>query len=91
MTDIETTLNERKGNYGTFEDNAIVAQQIKVIFEESSKYHRCSASQQEALDLIATKLARIVTGDPNYIDNWHDISGYATLIEKQLENRNEKA
>jgi len=29
-------------------------------------------------------MARIVNGDSNYIDNWHDIAGYATLVEQEL-------
>ena len=34
--------------------------------------------------MICNKMARIVNGDPNYIENWHDISGYSTLIENSL-------
>ena len=34
--------------------------------------------------MITNKMARIVNGDPNYIDNWHDIAGYATLVEQEL-------
>ena len=35
--------------------------------------------------MIASKIARIVNGDPDYADNWHDIAGYARLVEKELE------
>ena len=27
---------------------------------------------------------KILNGDPNYVDNWHDIIGYAKLIEDRL-------
>lgn len=37
------------------------------------------------LEMIAHKIARILNGDPNYADNWHDIAGYATLIDLQLQ------
>src|SRR5690606_10084595 len=30
------------------------------------------------------KIARILIGDPNYADNWHDIQGYAKLVEERL-------
>ena len=26
----------------------------------------------------------IITGDPDYSDNWHDIAGYATLVEQEI-------
>ena len=43
--------------------------------------------QAESLDMICNKIARIVCGDSNYIDSWHDISGYATLVVQQLTNQ----
>jgi hypothetical protein len=39
---------------------------------------------QESLDLICNKLARIVNGDPFYDDSWHDVGGYAKLVEIEL-------
>ena len=44
------------------------------------------SEEQEALDMIFHKIARILNGDPNYADSWHDIAGYATLIDKELNN-----
>jgi hypothetical protein len=35
--------------------------------------------------MIAHKLGRIVNGDPNYVDSWVDIAGYATLVAKRLQ------
>jgi hypothetical protein len=40
--------------------------------------------QQEALEMIQHKIARILNGDPDYFDNWHDIAGYATLVAMRL-------
>lgn len=37
--------------------------------------------------MIAGKIARIINGDPNYVDSWHDIAGYATLIEQELKEK----
>jgi hypothetical protein len=39
--------------------------------------------QREALDMILHKIARIVNGNPNETDHWHDIAGYATLVEQR--------
>lgn len=36
--------------------------------------------------MILHKIARIMNGDPDHIDHWHDIAGYATLIEWILTN-----
>ena len=33
----------------------------------------------EALEMIAHKIARILSGDADYADNWVDIAGYAQL------------
>jgi len=38
--------------------------------------------------MIAHKIARIINGDPNHLDSWHDIAGYATLVEQELKNDN---
>jgi len=40
--------------------------------------------QQEALDMICHKIGRILNGDPDYADNWHDIAGYAQLVADRL-------
>lgn len=40
--------------------------------------------QKEALSMIFSKIARILNGDPDHIDSWHDIAGYATLVEDRL-------
>jgi hypothetical protein len=39
---------------------------------------------REALEMIQLKVARILIGDPEYADNWHDIIGYAKLVEDRI-------
>ena len=51
-----------------------------------SGWGRLNTAQEEALEMIAHKIARIINGDPDYKDNWHDIAGYATLVERSLKN-----
>lgn len=84
--DINQTLNERGSRYGAFIGHAEVAQELKsVIARELRKRNKDLAyDQQEALDMICHKIARIVNGDPNYADNWHDIGGYAQLVANRL-------
>lgn len=47
-------------------------------------WNRCDAVKQQALTVIADKIARVLSGDPSYADNWHDMQGYARLVEERL-------
>lgn len=86
MADIESTLAERGQRYGDFTDHARICQNIKgvMMFDPASKWGKLSNVQKQALEVIADKVARILSGDPDYADNWHDIQGYAKLVEDRL-------
>ena len=77
------TLAERKAIYGDFTDHARIAEAINQALMSGSGWQKASPAQREALRIIANKLGRIVNGDPNYADSWHDIAGYATLAEER--------
>jgi hypothetical protein len=81
---IQDTLNERGKVYGSFDNNAEIAQQLKLIVRRNNG--GLAPAQRESLEVIMQKVSRILTGDPCYKDNWHDIAGYATLIENELKN-----
>lgn len=83
---VDDTLKERGKRYGDFTTHAMIAQRIMLEFRETHPdgWDRLSAVQRQALTVIADKLARILSGDPNYADNWHDIQGYAKLVEDRL-------
>ena len=83
---LEKTLKERGGRYGNFADHARVAMGIKDFIRGELQVRNkvLAVDQQQALDTIADKIARIVNGDPDYPDNWHDIAGYATLVDRRL-------
>lgn len=84
MSDINTTLAERGKRYGAFSGHAVLTQSLKAVFASAQQYDDLTPSHREALDMIAHKIGRILNGDPNYADNWHDIAGYATLVEQEL-------
>lgn len=73
-------LNEREKTHGSFSDVSRVAQRLKYEVWSSS----IPDIHQEALDMICTKMARIVCGDHNEPDHWTDIMGYAKLVLKTL-------
>jgi hypothetical protein len=80
------TLDSRATAYGTFADNARLAQALKrAMAEHAQDMGKTFADDQwEALEMIASKMSRIVNGNPDGIDNWHDIAGYATLVADRL-------
>ena len=86
---IDSTLTQRGNNYGLFATHAEVTQKLKWVVRESTKEihgveieERLSPSQLEALDMIFHKIGRIINGNPNIEDHWHDIAGYAELEAK---------
>jgi hypothetical protein len=87
---VEDTLTERGKNYGDFTDNADYAQRIKQVFYESKNWHSMPTYMQEALELIASKFGRLLSGDPFYVDNWHDVGGYTTLVEQRINKRSKR-
>jgi hypothetical protein len=81
---VDKTLEARHNRYGTFLMNAAIAQQLKDTMRGAPKWDQLEDDQREALDQIASKISRILTGDVNYVDSWHDLAGYPTLVEKRL-------
>lgn len=84
MTDINATLQERGKRYGEFATHAQISQQLKWVMQSYENWFQLEKDQKEALEMIAHKIARILNGDPNYDDSWHDIAGYATLVADRL-------
>ena len=83
---VEQTLLERGSRYGSFKGHSNYTQSIKDSYRVNEiNWTKLNDSQREALDMIAHKIGRILNGDPNYADSWHDIAGYATLVEQELE------
>lgn len=82
--DIGTTLDERQSTYGEFKDHAMITQNIKKAMVDSKNWRLLSESKKECLEMVAHKIGRILNGDPDYIENFRDIAGYATLVCRQL-------
>lgn len=81
MTDLSDTLAERGARYGDFTDHAAIAQSLQDPMRAAPGWEKLSPVKRQALTVIADKIARILSGDPEYKDNWHDIAGYAKLAE----------
>lgn len=72
-----------------FRELAETAQSLKEIYRlgliETDKY--LDHDMMESIDLICTKIARIVHGDSKHIDHWLDIAGYSQLIVNRLQSQ----
>lgn len=87
MSDIEKTLAERGSRYGSFSGHALITQNIKRAMQNSPNWATLSDDKKECLEMVAHKIGRILNGDPEYADNWHDIIGYTKLVEDALNGR----
>lgn len=84
MSDIEQTLSERGARYGQFHQQAEIAQGLKQVMQKTDNWKKLSADKRECLDMLANKIARILNGDPNFHDSWHDICGYTKLVADRI-------
>lgn len=81
IANTDKVLEERQSTHGDFARNAEISQALKAVFRENldssvSKVHI------EALEMIALKLSRILSGQSNYQDHYTDIAGYAVLAAR---------
>lgn len=79
--DRDPLLQEREKTHGNFEENAKVSQHFKSIMYDRG-YRTYHPVHTEALDMIALKISRILSGQANHKDHWDDIAGYAKLASE---------
>lgn len=79
----DTILKERGTRYGKFIDQTRIIDDLMETMRLAG-LDDLETDQKESLHQIAVKISRILNGDPNYVDNWDDIAGYAELVSKRL-------
>jgi hypothetical protein len=85
---VDAILNERGSRYGNYLMQATIAESMWSICVDALQNKEIAADQANALHMICTKIARIVNGpNPNHIDSWNDIAGYALLVAERLEGK----
>lgn len=87
MPDVRAILNERRNQHGRLADHARVCQAMKRAMRDSLGWELLADDMKEAADMIVHKLARTLSGDPNHIDHWADVCGYAQLVVDRLEQQ----
>jgi len=88
-TSVDTVLDTRAQDYGAFKDGAQLMQGLKRLMADHAQRHNKTFAddQWEALEMIIHKVGRIVNGNPDKVDHWTDIAGYAKLVADRLEGR----
>lgn len=79
MGDPVALTGERKKTHGDWIEQSQVTNNLKGCLRTGSAWAAMPAYQKEALDMLATKMGRIVAGNPDHADHWDDIAGYAHL------------
>lgn len=92
MSDAEQSRNpilvEHEKTHGDFVDVAGCSQDLKsTIRNRRMSNSSIDERQVEAIDMICTKLARIICGNPHEKDHWKDIAGYANLGEEACQDK----
>lgn len=83
---VEKTLEERGSRYGKFYDHAMISQSLQDVMRANGNWDYLEVDQKQALTTIADKIARILNAPAGtvYSDSWHDIAGYALLVDARL-------
>lgn len=74
-------LIERKQTHGHFGDNARISQALKRAFRAEPGWDLLTDTEREAMDMIALKFSRILSGKALELQHWEDVVGYARLAE----------
>ena len=84
---MDALLQKREDQYGSFMFSANIAIRLKGVMHNAiaQKDLHLAPDQMLALDMIAVKISRILSGNPSHKDSWVDIAGYAKLVSDRLE------
>jgi DNA-binding MarR family transcriptional regulator len=89
MPEVDATLDARAVDYGLFLEGAEVMQMLKRVVQNAlnNRDKTLAHDQAESLDMIIHKIGRIINGNPDVVDHWLDIAGYAQLVADRLNGR----
>lgn len=80
----DALLDARGKTHGKFVEHAAVTQTLKQVMRTMPNWDKLRPDQKEALEMNAHKVGRILAGDPDFVDHWDDIAGYAKLVADNL-------
>lgn len=87
MSDVNETIKQRFSVHGDYTTAATFKDRLISQCSELPNWKKLGPDGRETVRMIVEKLGRIMLGDCDFPDHWHDIAGYATLMERSLESR----
>lgn len=81
---IQGILQERNKSHGNYKVQSALADNLREVIYSSENWYVLTSLQRDALLMIIHKITRLLSGDPNHLDSWQDIAGYATLAVNDL-------
>ena len=89
---LEDTLRQRGQIYGDYRGD--VETKVKIMEIILNRYYEVNDKPMPARDMehlhpIVMKLVRIAAS-PRHLDSWHDLAGYAVLVEDILDEDNKQ-
>lgn len=81
---IAQILEQRLNQHGDLIVQSEISQGMKDSMRSTANWSKLKADQKECLEMVVHKIARILAGDPNFVDHWDDVAGYAILVAKRL-------
>jgi len=82
---IDDVLKSRGEDYGEFINHAALCQKLKKSMRSHKGWSEMPSDVKESLEMIQHKIARVINGNECVVDHWTDISGYARLVEKRMD------
>ena len=85
----EEILEQRQQTHGDYRLNAELSQNLLefVMGTMGERWFAMAPYQRHSIQMICMKLARVAVGKHDEIDHWRDISGYAELVVRELEEK----
>lgn len=84
MSITDQILSEREQTHGAYREVASYSQALKQLMRSSRNWERLDVAQAQTLEVVADKVARILCGDPSFLDHWQDGAGYFELVVRDL-------
>lgn len=82
-TGAEALLDNRHVTHGDFRSNARISQLIKSVFRATEHWQHLDDTEKEAMDMIAIKFSRVLSGKSLERQHWEDVEGYARLVVRE--------
>ena len=83
--EFDDNIRDKQAFNGSMADISQIAQALKFALRRGKNWDTLSMGAKEVLELMATRIARILSGDPNSAEHWNKLAALARAIGKPLE------